>query len=60
MAAGVVRMGVIAVAVVCVLANDVVATSQLTVPEIDGSLVPAAFGLVTAGVLMLRARRRSK
>ena len=48
-------------AAVCALAGNAMAASVApTVPEIDGSMVPAALGLVTAGVLMLRARRGSK
>ena len=32
----------------------------VTVPEIGGSEIPAALGILSAGVLMLRAWRRSK
>ena len=33
---------------------------SVTVPEIGGSEIPAALGILSAGVLMLRAWRRSK
>ncbi len=33
---------------------------QAQVPEIDGGSIATGIGLLTAGVLMLRARRRSK
>ena len=60
---GLVRTGVVALAalvVVCALPVPAGAAIVSTVPEIDGSMLPAALGLATAGVLMLRARRRSK
>ena len=47
------------IAVVCAGASNA-AASQSVVPEIDLSVVPAAVGVITAGVLMLRARRGSK
>lgn len=50
--------GLAIVVVVCALVSDAIATTLNPVPEIDGSVIPAAMGLVTAGVLMLRARRR--
>jgi hypothetical protein len=34
--------------------------STVVAPEIDSSALPAVLGMLTAGVLMLRARRRSK
>jgi hypothetical protein len=46
--------------IICGLAFDAVASDVQAVPEIDGSFVPAAIGVVTAGVMMLRARRNSK
>jgi hypothetical protein len=46
--------------VVCAMAGNAAASIVQTVPEIDASVVPAAMGVVTAGVLMLRARRKSK
>ncbi len=36
------------------------ATSAVDVPEIDGATVSAGLGLLGAGVLWLRARRKSK
>jgi hypothetical protein len=44
----------------CAGAGPAAAAIISTVPEIDASVVPAALGVITAGVLMLRARRRSK
>ena len=61
---GFVRSGAVALAAliaVCALtASAQAGTPTPIVPEIDVSVVPAALGLVTAGVLMLRARRGSK
>ena len=60
---GFVRSGAVALAAlfaVCALTASVEAGTPVLVPEIDASVVPAALGLVTAGVLMLRARRGSK
>jgi hypothetical protein len=60
---GLVRTGTFAFAVlvaVCALAGSAGAGIVPIAPEIDASVVPAALGLATAGVLMLRARRRSK
>ena len=57
------RMGVAALgvlAVLCAIAGEAAAAIQSTVPEIDASVIPAAMGVVTAGVLMLRARRGPK
>ena len=60
------RTGAVALAVlvaVCALAGSAgagIVPTVPTVPEIDASVVPAALGLATAGVLMLRARRGSK
>ena len=45
---------------VCAVAGHAAAAAAVTVPELDASVVPAAIGVVTAGVLMLRARRGSK
>ena len=45
-------------AVVCGMQSDAAAAIVSTVPEIDASVVPAAMGVIAAGVLMLRARRR--
>ena len=49
-------------AVVCAAAGSAAASvpNIPVVPEIDLSVIPAAAGIVTAGVLMLRARRGSK
>ena len=44
--------------VVCAMAGQAGAALSPIVPEIDTSVVPAAMGVITAGVLMLRARRR--
>jgi hypothetical protein len=49
-----------ALAAVCTSPLNAAAAATATVPEIDGAMVPAAIGLVTAGVLMIRARRGSK
>jgi hypothetical protein len=50
-----------ALAAVAALPLDAAAAAVVsTVPEIDGSLVPAALGVVAAGVLMIRAWRRTK
>ena len=46
--------------VVTAMADHAAAAIVSTVPEIDASVVPAAMGLIAAGVLMLRARRKSK
>ncbi len=49
------------VAAVVVAANaPLLATSTVNVPEISASSISAGMGLLTAGVLILRARRRSK
>ena len=40
------------------LEHPVLATVAPDVPEIGGSAISAGLGLLTAGVLMLRARRR--
>ena len=47
-------------AVLCAVQGDAAAAASVTVPEIDATVVPAAVGVITAGVLMLRARRGSK
>jgi MYXO-CTERM domain-containing protein len=44
---------------VCAASVNVHASAVVT-PEIDGSSVSAALGLLAAGVLMLRARRGSQ
>jgi hypothetical protein len=36
------------------------AYASITTPEIDPSSIPAGLALITGGVLMMRARRRSK
>jgi hypothetical protein len=46
-------------AMLCAMAGQA-AAQVAPVTEIDASVVPAAVGLVSAGVLMLRARRRSR
>jgi hypothetical protein len=38
-------------------AADPLQAQIATVPEIDGSAIPAAVGILSAGVLMLKARR---
>jgi MYXO-CTERM domain-containing protein len=51
----------VAVALAIVAAEAVVgATVAPGVPEIDGSTLSAAMGLLAGGVLVLRSRRRSK
>ena len=37
-----------------------VAFAQVPAPEIDGSSIAAGLGVLGAGVMMLRARRRSR
>lgn len=48
------------VAVVLAANAPLLATSTVNVPEINASSISAGMGLLTAGVLILRARRRSK
>jgi hypothetical protein len=48
----------LALAVLSVVSNAQASTT--VAPEIDGSAIPAVLGILSAGVLMLRARRRSK
>ena len=48
------------VAVVLAVNAPLLATSTVNVPEISASSISAGMGLLTAGVLILRARRRSK
>jgi hypothetical protein len=48
------------VAVVVAANAPLLATSTVNVPEISASSISAGMGLLTAGVLILRARRRSK
>jgi len=51
----------VAVASLVVLANvSVLATATQDVPEISASALSAGMGLLAAGVLILRSRRRSK
>ena len=50
-----------AVAAIVVMANvPVLATANQDVPEISASALSAGMGLLAAGVLILRSRRRSK
>jgi len=50
-----------AVAAIVVMANvPVLATAIQDVPEISASALSAGLGLLAAGVLILRSRRRSK
>ena len=42
------------------LGIGLLATSSFPAPEIDSGSLAAALGLVSAGVLILRSRRRSK
>ena len=39
------------------MAGTALAGSAASVPEVDGSTVAAGFGLLAAGVLLLRARK---
>jgi MYXO-CTERM domain-containing protein len=57
-----ISLGVIAaaVAMVAIEAPLVAGVASTTVPEIDGASLSAGLGLLGAGVLWLRARRRSK
>jgi hypothetical protein len=48
------------VAMTALLAVPLYATTQINVPEIDGSAISAGLGLLAAGVLVLRARWRRK
>jgi hypothetical protein len=48
------------VAAVALSQVPVAATASQDVPEISGSALSAGMGLLAAGVLILRARRRSK
>jgi hypothetical protein len=52
-------VGLVTVAVVLTQVSSY-ATANPTVPEISPGSVSAGLGLLAAGVLMLRARRRSK
>ena len=47
-------------AAVAVLSMATAAFAGQVVPEVDASSLSAGLGLLTAGVLMVRARRRSK
>jgi hypothetical protein len=47
-------------AAVCALVGTATAATTAQAPEINANMIPAALGLVTAGVLMVRARRGSK
>jgi MYXO-CTERM domain-containing protein len=57
-----VSLGVLAAAVAMVATETALAAGVSTtpVPEIDGASLSAGLGLLGAGVLWLRARRRSK
>jgi|WetSurMetagenome_2_1015567.scaffolds.fasta_scaffold137053_1 hypothetical protein len=48
--------------VLCIMVCSIsaLALPQRPVPEIDGSSLPAVIALVSGGILMLRARFRSK
>lgn len=50
----------LAIAVLSIVSSAHASISTAGVPEIDGSAIPAVLGMLSAGVLMLRARRRSK
>jgi hypothetical protein len=45
---------------VCAFPLNAAAAASVTVPEVDSTMIPAAVGVVIAGVLMIRARRGSK
>jgi hypothetical protein len=48
------------VAMVLVIQGQAQAAAVTTVPEIDGSTLSAGLGLLSAGVLIIRSRMRSK
>jgi len=57
------RAGLMAVAVAALGAGTsapLLATTVPGVPEVNASMVSAGMGLLAAGVLILRSRRRSK
>ena len=63
MSSGIVRVGSYALGLlIAVLSVDMplLATVQVPVPEIDGSSFSAGLGLLSAGILILRSRRRSR
>ncbi len=45
---------------VCMLGVGLSAAITAQVPEIDASAIPAGIGVLTAGILILRARRGAK
>ena len=52
--------GLGAVALVLAAQGQAVAGAQIPAPEIDGSTLSAGFGLLAAGVLLVRSRMQSK
>jgi len=61
MRSGLTRFTVMTLGVLALVASAsarVFAAAQAVAPEIDGASLTAGLGLVTAGVLMIRSRRR--
>jgi hypothetical protein len=52
--------GIAGLIAVVSIGSPLLAAVALPVPELDGSSVAAGLGVLTAGILILRARRRSK
>lgn len=52
--------GLGAIALVLAVQGQALAGTAPAVPEIDGSTLSAGLGLLSAGVLIIRARMRSK
>ena len=52
--------GVSVVGVLLAIPGYALAGGQASAPEIDGASISAGLGLLAAGILILRSRRRSK
>ena len=58
--AGIYGYGVSVVGVLLAIPGDALAGGFSAAPEIDGASISAGLGLLAAGILILRSRRRTK
>jgi hypothetical protein len=52
--------GLAVITILAASANQALAGGPIGAPEIDGASVSAGLGVLAAGILILRSRRRSK
>lgn len=58
--AGIYRYGLVAMTMLIAIPSQLLASVPTPAPEVDAASVSAAVGVVAAGVLILRSRRRTK